>query len=220
MADIRLLARVAGIVWGVAIVVAIAVFLIVRHVESTPAPSLTPVLEPSPAQPTQTVVVTVPPDGGWLTQPWATVVAASIALAAAYFAWKGVQRRVNAAAEEGIKNRKAEDKRSRLAEQIRVLGEAVRDTEIACDAAAQINAHGGSKSPEELADRFTEHFTKSSLARDMLLVMGLQKSAHALDDVLAVSIDCAELKATPQNVRARRFDMLKVFSEESHAQTT
>jgi hypothetical protein len=73
-----------------------------------------PVPPPSPVpSPTQTVVVNLPPDvvnklsphESGLPQSWATIVAASIAVAAALLAFWSVSRQINAAAREGQKNR-------------------------------------------------------------------------------------------------------------------
>ncbi|MGW9262933.1 hypothetical protein [Gordonia terrae] len=67
-----------------------------------PAPPPRPQLPPETAQiqvPPDVLESIAPADPGWFTQPIATIVAALIALAAAYLAWKGVKRQIQANAE-------------------------------------------------------------------------------------------------------------------------
>ena len=134
-----------------------------------------------------------------LTQPWATVIAACIALAAALVAWKSVKSTIKAAADEGKlarqsdkdiarENREAEDRRLLEAERARLLADALHHGQRMFVRAAGVRGQKQTgHSDTDTTLQYNESSTQALVARDMMVVRGLNESADAyLDFVKAV----------------------------------
>jgi hypothetical protein len=60
-----------------------------------------------------------------LSQPWATIIAAAIALFAAFFAYMGIRTHVRAAASQAAATREAEERREARSERVQLLSDAL-----------------------------------------------------------------------------------------------
>jgi hypothetical protein len=227
------------------------------HVSTTPGPETPPAptpevpatpippahVLPPKASPDQTIVVTVSPDvtqhlapqhnddGGWLTQPWATVVAALIALAAAGMAWKGVLKTVASAATESEKTRTsaesiasaardAEEKRIRHGQQLELLARAVPLTLQLFQDAFVMNSHlkKGEEIPAARQNSYFDNWVAASILQEMLDLHGLVRSAAAIADFIYRAMDLSrssEAEAPPEKLSEVRKRMLQVFRNEA-----
>jgi hypothetical protein len=179
------------------------------------------------------------PHQSGLSQAWATIIAAVIALVAAGLAVFGVWLRMNAdvkdaqrtrradaararhdrraQADVARQNRFAEAEKARHADRIRLLAEAAELSQSMWDVAYELT--GRRSRCEDTGDRdlqFHEQFMKATLTIAMLHIHGLPKSATSLTrfiqaaSVLAYSAEKDPADAADAATRARA-DMLREF---------
>lgn len=174
--------------------------------------------------PTQTVVVNLPPEvieklaphtGIDLTQPWATVIAAFIALGAAFLALRNIKIQVQADAAIARANREAEEDRAHLEERVRLLAEALNHGsnifQIAVGWAEEWDERN--EISFETNRRYQENLARAQFAYDMLLVRGLTDSAEALSAYLqeCEKVRMNEIKADSEEMQVTREHMLSTF---------
>jgi hypothetical protein len=188
--------------------------------------------------PNQTLVVNVPPDvvdrltphaSSGLSQPWATIIAAVIALAAATIAYMGVRAQVRATASQAAATREAEERQAVRLERVRLLSDAleasnevqrtVTDARSAVMQRARENVSADVyKGPK---DQFLYAIAKATLAKDLLKISGLRTAADAVDLFDGAAINYANNRTgTVEEVRSARENMLRVFADQRVAPPT
>lgn len=178
---------------------------------------MTTPLPPPPvptAPPTETVVVTIPPEvldrltphEGWFTQPVATVCAAAIALAAAAFAWNGVRRQIRGTALQAKRER-----------QLDALTDAAKSSLGLLEAAGSANFIGGPSAEVsvEITSTYASALAEARLGHDKLVLGHLSKSAEAMDSFITFATEVANARAPVANLGSIRRRLLETFAEDS-----
>lgn len=177
------------------------------HLVSTtsPLPPPPPALPLPTSSPTQTIVVNLPPEvidklgphqSPWLTQPIATVVAATIALLAAAIAYHGLRSQLGATAAEARKDRDAAAELARKARraELELVRNAQRQTLIDTAVTLLHGVHAASfGGPEKAADpvsrrEFDSGIVEAYVVVERMRVSGLERSADAFMNFLRASI--------------------------------
>jgi hypothetical protein len=188
--------------------------------------------------PTQTIVVTVPtdtldklaPHQSGLPQSWATIIAALIAVAAACIAFSGVLLQIRATAAQAEANRHADAElareerhaqaaAARRGERIKLVREATDLTQTAFNHAIGLAVEPESKTSGQDVSNLMEAVYRGFLTRDMMLLVGLRKSAAGLNMYMEGLRDTVEAPNIEDvmKVAETRSDLLQLFVEELEA---
>ncbi|WP_155290325.1 hypothetical protein [Rhodococcoides fascians] len=169
-------------------------------VEEPPEPSEPATLLDSSLSPDSTQIeltpelidALTPADPGWLTQPVATILAASIALLAAAVAYRGVLRQIKANRSENRKNRLSDLKIAQRSETIEVLTKAADAADALCGVATGFQVavenpelfDDPEKAKSDAKSEFDSLYTSTRFLIRKLDVIGLEKSSLRLEAVL------------------------------------
>lgn len=174
-----------------------------------------PIPTPPPGPPTpQPIVVTIPQDvldqlshQGGLSQAWATIIAALIAVLAAGIALFGVWL--------GLR---ADRTQSQRRERVRVFAETVEQSNQMLDVGIIIeDSRKAGQYDTKQADRFLELLLKTRLTEAMLQIEGLEESGEAFKQFREAMVDFVKPggdQPASSTVVDLHAEMLRVFTEQ------
>jgi hypothetical protein len=193
-------------------------------------PIAPPPIPPPTPSPNQTFVVTTPPDvleklsdvveklaphESGLSQPWATVLAAFLAILAAGVAYLGVLNQVRGTARQAQEERSDKARKDLRAECFRLLHSVSDQTlTVERDAFALSSVKLGNQDVTHQQNDLNQKYFEVMLLRDELTINNLTKSADELLRFIQQANAAEHGNATPEAVENRRSTMLFACRQE------